>query len=113
MATCGHAVVLALLERTRHQRGVDEVSKGFIWDMLDRLHAKSMIGDPKHKHAAVVLTHAGVADAAASFRQVFGPRHAATSTDRVMIFALLQHLGKYSALYAPTATSGDCCRPLS
>jgi hypothetical protein len=63
--------VLALLYLTLHQPGPYLAWKGFDWAALDRLYANGMIGDPKHKHTSVVLTHAGVADAAAGFRRLF------------------------------------------
>ena len=63
--------VLALLYLTLHQPGPNQAWKGFAWDALDRLHARGMIGDPKHKNKSVALTDEGVAEAAVVFRRFF------------------------------------------
>jgi hypothetical protein len=64
--------VLALLYLTLHQPGPYLAWKGFEWAVLDQLHAKGMIDDPKNKNKSVALTDAGVADAAAAFQHLFG-----------------------------------------
>ena len=65
-------VVLALLYLVLHQPGPYLAWKGFDWATLDRLHAKGLIGDPKHNTTSVGLTDKGVADAAAAFPRLFG-----------------------------------------
>lgn len=64
--------VLALLYLVLHQPGPYQAWKSFDWDALDRLHAKGLIGDPKHKKKSLDLTDEGVADAAAAFGRLFG-----------------------------------------
>ncbi len=63
--------VLALLYLVLHHPGSYLAWKGFEWATLDRLHAKGLIGDPKHTHTSVALADAGVADAAAVVRRLF------------------------------------------
>ena len=63
--------VLALLYLTLHQPGPYSAWKGFDWAVLDRLHAKGLIGDPKNKNKSVALTDERVAEAAAAFERLF------------------------------------------
>ncbi len=64
-----HSCVLYL---TPHEPGPCVAWKGFDWDALDRLHQKGLIDDPKNKNKSVALMDAGMAEAAAAFRQLFG-----------------------------------------
>lgn len=50
---------LALLFLTLGQAGADRSWKGLDWDVLDRLHAKGFIGDPRSKAKSVALTEEG------------------------------------------------------
>ena len=53
-------VALALLGLTMHANGVGmRAWKSIGWDVLDRLHAKGWIGDPKTRAKSVVLTQEG------------------------------------------------------
>jgi hypothetical protein len=63
-------VVLALLSMTLH----DEVRawKGFDFTVLDRLHEKGFIRDPRSKAKSVVLTQEGLARSEALFKKHFG-----------------------------------------
>jgi hypothetical protein len=62
--------VLALMYLTLH----DHVRawKGFDFTVLDRLHAKGLIEDPKNRNKSVVLTDEGRARSEALFQQYFG-----------------------------------------
>jgi len=46
--------------------------KGLDWDIMDRLHQKGYIGDPKSKAKSVVVTPEGLARAKQLFHQLFG-----------------------------------------
>ena len=65
-------VVLALMHLTLH----DEVRawKGFDFRVLDRLHEKGFIRDPKSKARSVVLTEEGLAKSEILFEKHFGLR---------------------------------------
>jgi hypothetical protein len=65
-------VVLALMYLTLH----DEVRawKSFHFKVLDRLHEKGLIRDPKNKARSVVLTQEGLATLEALFEKHFGRR---------------------------------------
>ena len=65
-------VVLALMYLTLH----DEVRawKGFDFRVLDRLHEKGFIRDPKSKTRSVVLTEEGLAKSESLFEKHFGLR---------------------------------------
>lgn len=69
-------VVLALLWLTAFD--VDEYGarawKSHDWDVLDRLHAKGYISDPKSKAKSVVLTEEGMARARELFERHFGQK---------------------------------------
>ena len=64
--------VLALLYLTLHRPGAYLAWKGFDWAVLDRLHQKGLIDDPKNKNKSVALMDEGVAEAAAAFHRLFG-----------------------------------------
>jgi len=65
--------VLALLALTLHD--VTEFGarawKGHDWDVLDRLHEKGFIGDPKNKNKSVALTPEGLARSKELFQRLF------------------------------------------
>ena len=67
--------VLALLVPTLHDG--DRAWKGFAWDVLARLHAKGMIGDPVGKVRSVAFTDEGLARARALLVEWFGKDAAA------------------------------------
>jgi len=46
--------------------------KGLAWDVLDRLHEKGWIGDPKSKAKSVVLTAEGRQKSVELFKKHFG-----------------------------------------
>jgi hypothetical protein len=62
-------LVLALLQLTLHDER--RAWKGFDWDVLDRLHAKGMIGSPRGKTKSVVLTDEGLRKSAELFDALF------------------------------------------
>jgi hypothetical protein len=70
-------IVLALLHLTKHDSekfGDDEVVrawKGQDWDVLNRLHEKGYIGDPKSKAKSVLLTAEGNRLSTELFRRHF------------------------------------------
>jgi hypothetical protein len=67
-------MVLALLWLTASRvGGATRAWKGFDWDVLDRLHEKGFIGDPKSKSQSLVLTDTGAKRSEELFRQHFGP----------------------------------------
>lgn len=61
---------LALLYLTLHD--ANRAWKGLDWDVLSRLHAKGLIGDPVGKQKSVVFTDEGLRDAERHFRALFG-----------------------------------------
>jgi hypothetical protein len=61
--------VLALLWLTLHDER--RAWKGFDWDVLERLHARSLIADPVNKAKSVVLTDEGLRRAEELFRALF------------------------------------------
>lgn len=66
-------VVLALLHLNAFDdHGVLRAWKGFDWDVLDRLHARGWISDPKSKTKSVLLTNEGAALAQELFESHFG-----------------------------------------
>ncbi|WP_179255410.1 MULTISPECIES: DUF6429 family protein [Burkholderia] len=68
-----HAVddtVLALLHLTLHDG--NRAWKGFDRDVLNRLHARGLIGDPINKAKSVILTEDGLRESERLFRQQFG-----------------------------------------
>lgn len=63
---------LALLYLTMHRRGrVTRAWKGLDWDVLDRLHEKGFISDPKSKAKSVVVYEEGVERSEELFRRYF------------------------------------------
>jgi hypothetical protein len=70
-------VVLALMYLTLH----DEVRawKGFDFRVLDRLHEKGFILNPKSKARSVVLTEEGLAKSEELFEKHFGLRQSRAS----------------------------------
>ena len=53
-------IALGLLSFTMHEDGpITRAWKNIGWDILDRLHEKGWIGDPKTKAKSVVLTEEG------------------------------------------------------
>lgn len=63
-------VVLALMQLTLHDGY--RAWKGFDWDVLNRLHEKGLIDDPKNKAKSVALTEEGLAESARLFEKHFG-----------------------------------------
>ena len=49
-----------------------ELGKGQDWGVLNRLHEKGMIGDPKNKNKSVVLTEEGALRSEELFERFFG-----------------------------------------
>ena len=64
--------VLALLFLTLDEEG--RAWKTFNWHVVDRLHEKGMILDPKSKAKSVVLTKEGEARSERLFHELFGRR---------------------------------------
>lgn len=65
-------VALALLWLSMHTRsGMTRAWKGLDWDILDRLHEKGFIGNPKSKAKSVVVYEEGVERAEELFQQYF------------------------------------------
>jgi Domain of unknown function (DUF6429) len=46
--------------------------KGFDWDIMNRLHEKGFITDPKGKAKSVVFTEEGLQESARLFKKSFG-----------------------------------------
>ena len=64
--------VLALLYLTSFsEHGFTRCWKSHSWEVLDRLHAKGWISDPKSKEKSVVLTKEGAERSEALFAQMF------------------------------------------
>ncbi len=64
--------VLALLSLTAHHDGfVTRAWKGQDWDVMDRLHKKGWIDDPKGKAKSVVFTEEGLKRSQELFRLMF------------------------------------------
>jgi Domain of unknown function (DUF6429) len=61
---------LAILSLTLHDDG--RVWKGLDWDLMDLLHAKGWIVDPRSKAKSVVLTEDGERLAGEFLRKYFG-----------------------------------------
>jgi len=62
-------VALALLGMTLHGNG--RAWKGLDWDLMDRLHDRGWISDPKNKAKSVVMTEEGERLAEEYFRKHF------------------------------------------
>jgi hypothetical protein len=64
--------VLALLYLTSFtQSGITRAWKGQDWDVLDRLHEKGLISDPKSKAKSVMLSDDGAKESALLFQKYF------------------------------------------
>ena len=61
---------LALMYLELHES--DRAWKGYPWDVLDVLHERRLIADPKNKAKSVVLTEQGLELAAALFEELLG-----------------------------------------
>ncbi|HKT62529.1 DUF6429 family protein [Burkholderia sp. 22313] len=61
--------VLALLHLTLHDG--NRAWKSFDWDVLNRLHARGLIGDPINKTKSIVLTDEGLRESERLFRLQF------------------------------------------
>jgi hypothetical protein len=65
-------VVLALLYLTSStEQGVTRAWKGHDWDVMDRLHEKGLISDPKSKAKSVVLSEDAAKKSEELFRKYF------------------------------------------
>ena len=65
-------VVLALLHLTSFtDRGITRAWKGQDWEIMNRLHAKGFIDDPRSKAKSVVLTETGIAKSRELFEKHF------------------------------------------
>ena len=67
--------VLGLLWLTLHD--VDEYGggrawKGHDWEVMNRLHAKGLISDPRSKSKSVVLSAEAIDEAEQAFKKLFG-----------------------------------------
>ena len=66
-------VVLALLRLNFHgDHGAIRAWKSFDWDVMDRLHKKGFISDPKSKAKSVLVTEEGQKVAKELFEKYFG-----------------------------------------
>ena len=68
-------MALALLYLTNFQKRKDfpfQAWKGFDWDVLNRLHEKEYIHDPKNKNKSVVFTEEGFELSKKLFQKNFG-----------------------------------------
>jgi len=65
-------VAMALLSLTMFEdHGITRVWKGIDWDVLDALHARGWISDPKSRARSVVVSPEGVSAARELFRKHF------------------------------------------
>ena len=65
-------VVLALLYLTSFtQRGITRAWKGQDWDVLNRLHEKGLISDPKSKAKSVMLSEDAAKESVRLFHKYF------------------------------------------
>jgi hypothetical protein len=67
---------LALLFLTMRKERIGPMTvasawKGLDWDVLDRLHEKGFISDPKNKNKSVVFSQEGMRRSEALFRTMF------------------------------------------
>lgn len=68
-------VVLALLQLTAFDNGYGTSAwKSHAWEVLDRLHERGWIADPKNKNQSVVLSAEGARKSAKLFDRYFGKR---------------------------------------
>jgi hypothetical protein len=94
-------VVLALMYLTLHDQrhGIGSAWKGYDWSVLDRLHEKGWIDNPKNRAKSVVMTKEGLTRSKALFETHFGipPRESskearAARGDRGRLEALLSRV---------------------
>lgn len=67
--------VLALLHLTSFSERGGSVTcawKGHDWEVLNRLHAKGLISDPKNKNKSIVFSDEGARRSAELFKKLFG-----------------------------------------
>ena len=65
--------VLALLHLTSwEEHGISRAWKGHDWEVLERLHRKGLIANPRGKAKSVVLTDEGAARSRELFERLFG-----------------------------------------
>jgi len=65
-------MVLALLYLTSStERGITRAWKGQDWDVMDRLHEKGLISDPKSKAKSVMLSEDAAKESARLFQKYF------------------------------------------
>ena len=65
-------IVLALLHLTSFtQSGITRAWKGQDWDVLNRLHEKGLISDPKSKAKSVMLSEDAAKESARLFQKYF------------------------------------------
>jgi len=69
-------MVLALLFLTAFEESPHGARawKGHDWNVLDRLHAKGYISDPRSKAKSVVVTEEGIRQSRALFAKYFGKK---------------------------------------
>ena len=66
-------VVMGLMKLTMFEEaGITRSWKGYAWDVLDRLHVKGWIHDPRSKTRSVVITDMGKAKASEFCARHFG-----------------------------------------
>jgi hypothetical protein len=67
--------VLALLYLTSFtQSGITRAWKGQDWDVLERLHEKGLISDPKSKAKSVMLSEEAAKESARLFQKYFASK---------------------------------------
>jgi Domain of unknown function (DUF6429) len=65
-------MVLALLYLTSYtEHGITRAWKGQDWDVLNRLHQRGLISDPKNKAKSVVLSEDAATESAQLFQKYF------------------------------------------
>jgi hypothetical protein len=75
-------MVLALLYLTSFtQSGITRAWKGQDWDVLNRLHEKGLISDPKSKAKSVMLSEEAAKESARLFQKYFAS-NAETSSEQ-------------------------------
>ena len=96
---------LALLRLTLHDGY--RAWKGFDWDILDRLHAKGMIDDPRNKNKSIAFTDAGLERAERLLEGLFakaGSARTPKETD-IRIFRVTLEPQIYREIEIPAAKS--------
>jgi len=66
------AVLALLYLTTSEQYGAKRAWKGLAWEVLDRLHEKGFISNPKSKALSIVLSEEGAKRSAELFGRLFG-----------------------------------------